>query len=327
MQPMLSYRLLGASRRFQTLRSFAVVRALGCRTLVSSTQSSPSDASASPFASPPSRGTREKTGADTLAMRTQILDAALRHVAVHGWTTDALAAGADELGLPAASSGLFPSGAVELVWHLMRHASDDMSVTLSNTDLASLSVDERIALGVSTRLASFAPYRRTWASAMALGASPLALPETLRLLAVASDEIWWAAGDRSTDASWYSRRVLLMGLSAASETFMLTDETPNLADTKAFISRRLEELCTASAATRDGMSIAFAAATGASAAAAAIFDVLLRSTIIARDGEGLAPTLTRFTQPLGDLIAAAKRAMVANETIKHNDDRWGGGRS
>jgi ubiquinone biosynthesis protein COQ9 len=294
-------------------------------------------------------------------MRTQILDAALKHVALHGWTTDALAAGADELGfvssstsvssssrlqrvaklpililsplfllppppphsLPAASSGLFPSGAVELVWHIMRRATEDMSAALASTDLAREPVDSRIALGVNTRLASFAPYRRTWAGAMALGASPLALPETLRLLAVASDEIWWAAGDRSTDASWYSRRVLLMGLSAVAETFMLTDETQDLADTKAFVARRLEELGTASAATRDGASIAIAAVTGASAAATIIFDAFLRKSIVKSDGEGVGGVAAKCAAvpQFTDLLSTAKRiiteAGVVGETIKH----------
>ena len=298
-------------------------------------------------------------------MRTQILDAALKHVALHGWTTDALAAGADELGfvsssiiiiilsivlvvklsililftlslpflppsplpphsLPAASTGLFPSGAVELVWHIMRRATEDMSSTLASTDLASEPVDSRIALGVNTRLAYFAPYRRTWAGAMALGASPLALPETLRLLAVASDEIWWAAGDRSTDASWYSRRVLLMGLSAVAETFMLTDETPGLTDTKAFVARRLEELGAASAATRDGASIAIAAVTGASAAATIIFDAFLRNSIINSDGEGVAAKCTVMPTQFADIVSTAKRiiteAGVVGETIKHSRD-------
>lgn len=38
-----------------------------------------------------------------------------------------------------------------------------------------------------------APYARTWAQAMALGLYPTHAPETLNLLAVMSDEIWWVS--------------------------------------------------------------------------------------------------------------------------------------
>jgi ubiquinone biosynthesis protein COQ9 len=156
----------------------------------------------------------------------------------------------------------------------MRRANETMAAALASADLAALPLNERVALGVRARLAVFAPHRTTWASAMALGAAPTALPETLRLLAIAADEIWWAAGDRSTDASWYSRRVLLMALSAAAETFMLTDRSPDCADTDAFVARRLEELETLGAKVKDGASVVAAAGTGVGAVATAVCEVL-----------------------------------------------------
>jgi ubiquinone biosynthesis protein COQ9 len=163
----------------------------------------------------------------------------------------------------------------------MRRANETMSAALAGADLAALPLNERVALGLRSRLAVFAPYGSGWAAAMALGAAPRALPETLRLLAIAADEIWWAAGDRSTDASWYSRRALLMALSAAAEAHMLTDASPGRAETDAFVARRLDELALASARARDGAAVAAAAGAGAAAVAAAACDLL---SSIARGG-------------------------------------------
>jgi ubiquinone biosynthesis protein COQ9 len=156
----------------------------------------------------------------------------------------------------------------------MQRANEAMSDALASADLAALPLNARIALGVRVRLAAFAPYRATWASAMALGAAPHALPETLRLLGIAADEIWWAAGDRSTDASWYSRRLLLMSLSAAAETFMLTDRTADCADTDAFVAHRLEELEVVGARVKEGAAVISAAGTGVGVIATAVCELL-----------------------------------------------------
>lgn len=81
-----------------------------------------------------------------------------------------------------------------------------MSVRLESTDLASLTVNERIATAVRFRLEALAPHIRSWPQAMAMGALPQNLPDTVTILTEAVDEMWWHAGDRSTDLQWYSRR-------------------------------------------------------------------------------------------------------------------------
>ena len=224
-------------------------------------------------------------------LRADILAAALRHVASRGWN-DALGAGAEELGYPAVAAALLPGGAVELVWHVMREAQRAQNAALAAADLAALPVNARIALAVRARLGCFAGYGSAWAGAMALGSAPAALPTTLALLASAADDAWWAAGDRSVDSSWYTRRALLMGVSAATEAFMLTDHSPGQADTWAFLERRLEELSALSARGAEGAALAGAAGAGVAAVAEGIMGSLVRPCL-GRDGEGLA----RFLPP------------------------------
>ena len=90
----------------------------------------------------------------------------------------------------------------------MDKANIHMANTMTEADLASLSVNERIKLGVKARLMYLAPYMRCWAQAMALGIYPSNVKDTLYNLAVMVDEIWWQAGDRSSDLNWYTRRYL-----------------------------------------------------------------------------------------------------------------------
>lgn len=169
---------------------------------------------------------------------------------------------------------MFDKGAVELVWHVMRKANLHMSETLEGTDLASLSVNDRVKAGVQARLSFFAPYTKTWAQAMALGLQPAALPETLNLLAIGSDEVWYWAGDRSTDLNWYTRRVLLMGVMAATETAMLSDKSAGHAETWEFLDRRLLDVSHFGRNVGDGLSVIALAAGGLGSLATVGMDAL-----------------------------------------------------
>jgi rpsU-divergently transcribed protein len=129
----------------------------------------------------------------------------------------------------------------------MKQGNAHMSYALEahTPELSTLDVNARIAAGVKARL----EYHMTrygggssWAQAMALGAHPAHIQETLQHLAIMADEIWYWAGDRSVNMQWYSRRVLLLGVYAATETFMLTDTSVGYKDTWAFLDRRLQEV-------------------------------------------------------------------------------------
>lgn len=222
---------------------------------------------------------------------------------------DAVAAGANDLGLvllamyaprteqltltyspcnahacryPSVSAGMFERGAVELVWHVVRKANTHMSESLESMDLASIPVNERVKAGVQARLTYLARYHKAWPQAMALALQPAALPETLQLLAVAADEIWYWAGDRSTDLNWYTRRLLLMGVMATTETAMLTDRTPGHVETWEFLDRRLQDVSQFGRSVGDSLSMLAAAAGGLGSLANAAFDII--RPVIVRDG-------------------------------------------
>ncbi|TYZ62204.1 hypothetical protein PybrP1_009797 [[Pythium] brassicae (nom. inval.)] len=173
----------------------------------------------------------------------QVLANALRHVGQHGWTVEALAAGAIDLGFPPAAHGLFPRGAVELVDFFMDQCHDELRATLAaNAEaLQAMRVADRLKFGVRARLELLAPVLTTWPQAMALGALPPNAPTTAAKLAKLADEIWYFAGDQSADASWYTKRALLTGIYASTELFLLADRSPGFADTWAFLDRRVDE--------------------------------------------------------------------------------------
>ena len=48
--------------------------------------------------------------------------------------------------------------------------------------------------------------------AMAVKALPPNIPSVLETLALMVDDIWYMAGDKSTDINWYTKRALLASL-------------------------------------------------------------------------------------------------------------------
>jgi len=56
------------------------------------------------------------------------------------------------------------------------------------------------------------------------------------------DDICHYAGDRSTDTSWYTKRMTLAAIYAATELYMIQDRSPEYEDTWSFMERRFEDL-------------------------------------------------------------------------------------
>lgn len=106
-------------------------------------------------------------------------------------------------------------------------------------EMDGMSANQRLALGLEARVDAIAPWAGQWAKGMALGASPSCVTPVSKALAHTVDELWWRAGDTSTDVSWYTRRALLLGVLVASDLHLVLDASPGKSATKAFIRAQL----------------------------------------------------------------------------------------
>ncbi|XP_016402358.1 ubiquinone biosynthesis protein COQ9, mitochondrial-like [Sinocyclocheilus rhinocerous] len=64
-------------------------------------------------------------------LQARILTAALEFVPQHGWTVEAIAAGAETLGLSSASTGMFNNGAGDLALHFVAQCNAQLAETLA----------------------------------------------------------------------------------------------------------------------------------------------------------------------------------------------------
>jgi len=166
----------------------------------------------------------------------------MKHIASKGWSSEAISAGAQDLGYSVMSHGLFPSGGYELVSFFMTRSTALMSHEMSVLPLDQMTTNEKIRKSLRLRLEMLSPFISTWPQALALGILPQNLPTTLHNIAALSDDIWSICGCRSTDMNWYSKRALLGGVYVSTELYMITDHSDNFANTWEFMDRRLDDV-------------------------------------------------------------------------------------
>ena len=159
------------------------------------------------------------------------------------WGRKALDAAAISAGMDAAAAGrLFPGGAKDAVAHFMDLADRLMIEDLKATDLAALKIRTRIACGVKTRLARWTPHREAVRRALALSPLPPFAGGSLRGWYRTVDIIWRAAGDRSTDFNFYTKRLTLAAVFSSTLRIWLDDVSPGHEATWAFLDRRIEDV-------------------------------------------------------------------------------------
>lgn len=165
------------------------------------------------------------------AERDQAIDRLLDMVPFPGWSMMALrrAAGPD-------ADLLFPQGPVDMV---------EAYCDLADRRMAEDSppegrVPDRVRAIIVRRLAQNRPFKPAIRQALALIAARPATASACTVRTV--DTIWHAAGDRSADFSWYTKRAILIGVYTTTLLFWLQDDSDADGETLAFLDRRLAEV-------------------------------------------------------------------------------------
>lgn len=174
---------------------------------------------------------------------TKILSSALTHVPTHGFTQEALNLGARDAGYLDISTNLFRKGAFDLILYYL------VTQRLALANRVQFP-DTTTGVGLKVRSLTMSRLRANGEAGVvphwtgALGHMSLAenIPASLRELAKLSDEIWFLAGDKAVDASWYTKRATLSSVYAAAEMYQTQDQSTDFKDTEAFLDRRLEEV-------------------------------------------------------------------------------------
>ncbi|XP_078256788.1 ubiquinone biosynthesis protein COQ9, mitochondrial isoform X2 [Rhinoraja longicauda] len=182
-------------------------------------------------------------------LRQQLLSEALKFVPKFGWTVEAIAEGAKVLDLSPAVTGMFSHGPGDLVLHFVTHCNNQLSQLLAEhgslveqgkEEVKKTEVFVRDA--VEARLRMIIPYIYSWPQAMSILLKPENVADSLRSLTEMMDEIWYYAGDKSTDSNWYTKRVILAGIYSTTELVLVQDSSPDYENTWTFLQHRVSDV-------------------------------------------------------------------------------------
>uniref|UniRef100_A0AAF6YJ59 Ubiquinone biosynthesis protein n=2 Tax=Bos TaxID=9903 RepID=A0AAF6YJ59_BOVIN len=143
----------------------------------------------------------------------RILTAALEFVPTHGWTAEAIAEGAQSLGLSSAAASMFGDDGSELILHFVTQCNARLTHVLEE--------EQKLAFSILML--------------------PHNIPPSLNLLTSMVDDMWHYAGDQSTDFNWYTRRAVLAGIYNTTELVMMQDSSPDFEDTWRFLENRISD--------------------------------------------------------------------------------------
>lgn len=165
------------------------------------------------------------------------------HAGFDGWSEAALAMAAGELGVPADRARLaFPGGAAEMIEAWFDWIDKAMLETFPAERIAEMKIRDRIRNLLLFRLQTLVPYREALRRALAILASPRHAPQGASLAWRSADRIWRLAGDTATDFNHYSKRAILIGVYGSTTMIFLDDASEDLAETRAFLDRRIDDV-------------------------------------------------------------------------------------
>ena len=175
---------------------------------------------------------------ERLPERDQAITAMLPNVPFDGWTKRALRAGVRDAGMaPDEVDMLFPLGTVDMIETFSDLA--DRRMADAGTALPETKLSARVRAVIALRLQQNRPHKEAIRRALAVLALPGNAGAAAGCTARTVDAIWHAAGDRSANFSWYTKRAILAAVYGATVLYWLRDSSEDDAATLAFLDRRL----------------------------------------------------------------------------------------
>lgn len=171
------------------------------------------------------------------ALATGIAD----NAAFDGWGDAARDMAAEGAGIDRDIARLaFPGGAVDMIDAWFAAIDRQMAAALPPETLAAMKIRARITALVEARLDAVAINRESLRRALAILALPQNVGRAARLGWRSVDLMWRMAGDTATDYNHYTKRTILLGVYGATVTVFLDDDSEGHAETRAFLSRRID---------------------------------------------------------------------------------------
>lgn len=160
-----------------------------------------------------------------------------------GWGEAGLADAAQATGIDPGHARLcFPDGKVQMIDAWIASIDAAMIAACDTPAFTALGITGKIRFALLARFDAMAGRQEAVRRALAILALPTNATQGVRLGWRTADTVWRLAGDTATDFNHYTKRMTLMAVYHATLHAWLADESDDMADTRAFLERRLGDV-------------------------------------------------------------------------------------
>ena len=184
-------------------------------------------------------------------IRFDLIRAMLIHVPFDGWTWEAMEQGAIDIGYEKKKTsserikifkGLFKNGSIDFIDIFSQIIDLEVKENYNSIESKPERVPEKIKKIIMIRLHLCQKYKEAVRSSISLSAIPVNTKISLNILYRTCNSIWRIVGDKSTDFSFYTRRISLAAVYTSTLLFWLNDKSNNNIETEFFLDRRLKDI-------------------------------------------------------------------------------------
>ena len=180
-----------------------------------------------------------------------LIKAMLIHVPFDGWTWEAMEQGAIDIGFEKKKTSslrikifreLFKNGPIDFIDIFSEVIDLEVKENYASIENKPERVSEKIKKIILMRLNLCQKYKEAIRSSISLTAIPANAKTSINILYRTCNSIWKLAGDKSTDISFYTRRISLAAVYSSTLLFWLNDKSNDNVETEYFLDRRLGDI-------------------------------------------------------------------------------------
>ena len=188
---------------------------------------------------------------DNNQIRIELIKAMLTHVPFDGWTWEAMEQGAIDIGYEHKKTSserikifkdLFKNGSIDFIDIFSEIIDLEVKKNYNSIETKPERVPEKIKKIIMIRLNLCQKYKEAVRSSISLSAIPVNTKISINILYRTCNSIWRIVGDKSTDFSFYTRRISLAAVYTSTLLFWLNDKSNNNIETEFFLDRRLKDI-------------------------------------------------------------------------------------
>ena len=188
---------------------------------------------------------------DNNKIRIDLILAMLTHVPFDGWTWQAMEQGALDIGFEKKKTpslrikifkDLFKNGSIDFIDIFSEIIDLQVKEIYNLVEPKPVKVSDKIKKIILMRLELCQKYKEAVRSSIPITAIPVNAKISLNTLYRTCNAIWRIAGDKSTDFSFYTRRISLAAVYTSTLLFWLNDNSNNNIETEFFLDRRLKDI-------------------------------------------------------------------------------------